>query len=173
MVIFESLIAARSFNTKPEMEVLTGLARMTGPILFVYFGFKLGDMVIRGTYVYLEAINSTSIMFMVEVVFGIIIPLRMFFSEKIIHSRLGLFMASSLVIFGVFINRINNFLVAYNPPYAVKSYFPSLGEISLTVGFISILILLYRASVIIFPVISLPAKSLIQKSKYEIKGGAK
>ena len=173
MVIFESLLAARSFKIIPEMEVLTGLARMVGPILFVYFGFKLGDMVIRGTFVYLEVINSTSIMFMIEVVFGILIPLRMFFSEKVIHSKLGLFIASSLVILGIFLNRINNFLVAYNPPYAVKSYFPSIGEISVTVGFIAILVLLYRIAVIIFPVISLPSKDLLPKSKYEIKGESK
>jgi len=173
MVIFESILAARSFKIKPEMEVLTGLARMVGPILFVYFGFKLGDMVIRGTFVYLEVINSASIMFMIEVVFGILIPIRMFFSEKVIHSKLGLFTASSLVILGIFLNRINNFLVAYNPPYAVKSYFPSIGEISVTVGFIAILVLLYRIAVIIFPVISLPSRELLPKSKYEIRGESK
>lgn len=170
MVIFESLVASHSFKIEPEMEVLTGLARIMGPLLFVYFGFKLGDMVIRGTYVYLEVINTASIMFMIEIFLGILIPLRMFFSEKVINSKLGLFVASSLVILGIFLNRINNFLVAYNPPYAVKSYFPSVGEISITVGFIALLVLLYRAAVIIFPVISLPAKDLIPKSKYEIKG---
>ncbi len=173
MVIFESLIAAHSFKIKPEMEVLTSLARIAGPLLFVYFGFKLGDMVIRGTFVYLEVVNTASVMFMIEIVFGILIPLRMFFSEKVINSKLGLFIASSLVILGIFLNRINNFLVAYNPPYAVKSYFPSIGEISVTVGFIALLVLLYRAAVLIFPVISLPEKSLLPKNKFEIRGGSK
>jgi Ni/Fe-hydrogenase subunit HybB-like protein len=171
MVIFESLIAARSFKLKPELNLLSSLARIIGPLLFIYFAFKIGDMVIRGTYVYLTEINTVSVMFTIELVFGVIIPLRMFFSDKVIKTKWGLFTASSLVIFGVFLNRINTFLVSYDPPYAVKSYFPSIGEISVTVGMIALLILLYRAAVLIFPVISLPDKKLVPKSKYEIRGG--
>ena len=171
MVIFESLIASRSFKQKPELHLLSSLARIIGPLLFIYFSFKIGDMVIRGTYIYLTEVNSVSIMFAIEVVFGIIIPLRMFFSDKVIKTKWGLFTASSLVIFGVVVNRINTFLVSYNPPYATKSYFPSIGEISLTVGMIALLVLLYRAAALIFPVISLPDKGLVPKSKYEIRGG--
>lgn len=171
MVIFESLIASRSFKLKPELNLLSSLAKIIGPLLFIYFAFKIGDMVIRGTYVYLSVVNTASVMFTIELVVGVIIPLRMFFSEKVIKTRWGLFIASSLVIFGVVINRINTFLVSYNPPYAVKSYFPSVGEISVTVGMIALLILLYRAAVLVFPVISKPDKKLVPKSKYEIRGG--
>jgi len=171
MVIFESLIASRSFKQKPELNLLSSLAKIIGPLLFIYFAFKIGDMVIRGTYVYLSVVNTASVMFTIELVVGVIIPLRMFFSEKVIKTRWGLFIASSLVIFGVVINRINTFLVSYNPPYAVKSYFPSVGEISVTVGMIALLILLYRAAVLVFPVISKPDKKLVPKSKYEIRGG--
>ncbi|VAX15051.1 Putative hydrogenase cytochrome b subunit [hydrothermal vent metagenome] len=171
MVIFESLIASRSFKLKPEINLLSSLAKIIGPLLFIYFAFKIGDMVIRGTYVYLAVVNTASVMFTIELVVGVIIPLRMFFSEKVIKTRWGLFIASSLVIVGVVINRINTFLVSYNPPYAVKSYFPSVGEISVTVGMIALLILLYRAAVLIFPVISKPDKRLVPKSKYEIRGG--
>lgn len=171
MVIFESLIASRSFKQKPELSLLSSLARIIGPLLFIYFAFKIGDMVIRGTYVYLAEVNTVSIMFAIELVIGVIIPLRMFFSDKVIKTKWGLFTASSLVIFGVFINRINTFLVSYDPPYATTSYFPSIGEISVTVGMIALLVLLYRAAVLIFPVISLPDKGLVPKSKYEIRGG--
>jgi Ni/Fe-hydrogenase subunit HybB-like protein len=110
---------------------------------------------------------------MLEVVLGVIIPLRMFFSEKVLNSRLLLFIAASLVVFGVFLNRINNFLVAYTPPYALNKYFPSIGEISVTIGFIAILVLLYRVIVMFFPVISIPDKKLMPKTKYAIRGEEK
>ncbi len=171
MIIFESLIAARSLGLKPEMKVLSGLGRMMGPMLGIYFAFKLGDMLIRGTFVYLTEVNTQSIMFVIEVVVGVIIPMRMFFSEKVLNSRLWLFVASALTVLGVFLNRINNFLVAYSPPYAFKSYFPSVGEISVTVGFIALLVLLYRVIVMNFPVISLPDKKKLPMVKYAIKGG--
>jgi Ni/Fe-hydrogenase subunit HybB-like protein len=173
MIIFESLIASRSLGLKPEMKVLSNLGRMVGPLLVIYLAIKIIDMAIRGTYVYLTEINTASVMFMLEVVLGVIIPLRMFFSEKVLNSRLLLFIAAGLVVFGVFLNRINNFLVAYTPPYALNKYFPSIGEISVTIGFIAILVLLYRVIVMFFPVISIPDKKLMPKTKYAIRGEEK
>ncbi len=170
MVIFESLIASRSLKLKPEMHILSRLGSMIAPILGIYLAFKIGDMFIRETFVYLTEFNTASIMFTIEVLFGVVIPLRMFLSPKVLKSPPLLFTASALVVLGVLLNRINNFIVAYNPPYATGSYFPSFGEISVTIGFAAILMLAYRFIVINFPVISLPGKYPAQQSKYTIRG---
>ena len=170
MVIMESLSASKSFGLKPEKDVLTSLSRFVGPILGVYLAAKIGDMFIRETFVYLTELNLASIMFTVEIVFGIIIPLRMFLSSSVRQSTTGLYIASLLVILGVVLNRFNNFVIAYNPPYTETSYFPSIGEISVTLGFVALEILMYRTFVMIFPIISLPVKSALRKTKYAIKG---
>ncbi|MAT57651.1 MAG: Ni/Fe-hydrogenase cytochrome b subunit [Ignavibacteriae bacterium] len=169
MVIFESIISSKSFGLKPETDVLSGLGRMVGPLLLIYLAAKLIDIVVRQTYVYLMEVNTESIMFTIELLLGVVIPLRMFFSRKISSTPAGLFIASGLVIFGVLLNRINNFIVAYTPPYAEASYFPSIGEISVTLGFIALEILLFRAFVMIFPIISVPQK-VAPKTKYAIRG---
>jgi Ni/Fe-hydrogenase subunit HybB-like protein len=109
-------------------------------------------------------------MFFIELLIGVIIPMRIFFSQKALRSPGWLFAGSILVVLGVVINRINAFLIAYTPSYAMGSYFPSIGEISVTVGLIAIEVLLYRIIVKIFPVISIPDKSLLPKTKYAIKG---
>jgi Ni/Fe-hydrogenase subunit HybB-like protein len=170
MVIFESMIASKSFGLKPEMEVLTPLGYTVAPILGIYLAFKIGDMFIRETFVYLTVLNTASIMFTIEVVVGVIIPLRMFLSKKVLRTPSLLFTASALVIFGVLLNRINNFVVAYKPPYSYGAYFPSVGEISVTVGFAALLILIYRIIVMNFPVISQQDKKYVIKTKYTIKG---
>ncbi len=170
MVIFESLLASRSLKLKPEMHILSRLGSMIAPLLGIYLAFKVGDMVIRKTFIYLTEFNTASIMFTIEILFGVIIPLRMFLSPKVLKSRPLLFTASALVVFGVLLNRINNFVVAYNPPYSTHSYFPSFGEISVTLGFASMLILAYRFVVLNFPVISLPVKQTAQPTKYTIRG---
>lgn len=172
MVIFESIITSRSFGLKPETHILSNLGSMVAPLLGIYLAFKIGDMVIRGTFVYLTTITSASVMFTVELLFGVIIPLRMFMSRQVSKSTLGLLIASFLVIFGVFLNRLNNFLVAYTPPYEVHPYFPSIGEISVTVGFIAFEILLFRIAVMIFPIVSVPEMST-QRTKYSVRGGAR
>ena len=174
MVIFESLIASRSLGLKIEKEVLSKLSNYVAPILGVYLAFKIGDMVIRETFVYLTEFSVQSVLFIIEVVIGVIVPLRMFLSRAVRNSMPGLFIASSLVIFGVVMNRINNFITAYTPAYSLgKTYFPSIGEISVTVGFVALLVLLYRAFVMIFPVISTPSKEVASKSKYAIRGAFK
>lgn len=172
MVIFESLLASRSFRLKPEMDILVRLGNVMPPLLGIYLAFKIGDMVIRESFVYLNSFSIESVAFILEIMIGFVIPLRMFLSRKLTKSPYGLFIASSLVILGIIINRINSFLVAYNPPFAEKTYYPSVGEISVTIGLIAIEILLYRAFVKIFPIISLPNVSTV-KAKYTIKGMVK
>ncbi len=169
MVIFESVITSKSFGLKPETNILSGLGRMVAPLLFIYLSFKIGDMVIRKTFVYLTEFNTASVMFVIEIVLGIVLPLRLFMSPSIRRSPLGLSIAAFLVIFGVFLNRMNNFIVAYTPPYQFTSYFPSIGEISVTAGFIALEVLLFRAFVMIFPIVSIPQPGT-SKTKFSVRG---
>jgi Ni/Fe-hydrogenase subunit HybB-like protein len=159
MVIFESLLASRSFRLKPEISVLSKLANMIPVFLIIYLAFKIGDMFIRGTFVYLKEVNIQSVMFILEVFIGFILPIPLFLSKKVQQSSGLLFLAASLVVFGVILNRVNNFIIAYKPPYADYSYIPSIGEFSVSIGFAAILVLIYRAFVMIFPVISIEPKS--------------
>ena len=170
MVIFESLLASRSLGLKPEMHVLSRLGRFIVPTLGIYLAFKIGDMVIRETHVYLMEFTTESVMFALEIVLGVIIPLRMALSRAVLNSPLGLFVMSSFVILGVLLNRINNFIVAYTPPYATHTYYPSFGELSVTIGCAAILVLLYRLFVLNFPIISLPDKRTARRAKYSIQG---
>jgi Ni/Fe-hydrogenase subunit HybB-like protein len=64
-----------------------------------------------------------------------------------------------LVVMGVALNRVNVFLVAYQPPYETAPYFPSTGEFVVTIGLISALILVYRMIVTYLPVIAEPEKA--------------
>lgn len=170
MVIFESMLAARSFGLKLEMDILSKLGTMTAPLLGIYLAFKIGDMFIRGTFVHLGALNTASVMFILEVLLGVVIPLRIFLSRQAVKSPALLFIAASLTVLGVALNRVNSFLVAYAPPYSFGPYFPSVGEISVTVGFICLLVLAYRALVMIFPVISQPDKALSSRTRYTVRG---
>ncbi|HMQ99096.1 MAG TPA: hypothetical protein PKE39_08735, partial [Ignavibacteria bacterium] len=75
-------------------------------------------------------------------------------SGKRPHTQGYLLLASSLVIAGILLNRFNNFITAYRPFYDTVTYVPSVGEVSVTIGCIALLILIYRLIVIYFPVIS-------------------
>lgn len=152
MVIFESLIAAKTFKHKPEIHVLSALARYVPYFIGLYLILKLGDWLIRYPISSLT-LNVESVSFLVEIGFGVILPLILFLNPKVRQSVTGLFTASSLVIFGIVLNRINVFLVGYNPPFAESSYFPSIGELAITAGLIAAIVFFYRAAATLFPVL--------------------
>jgi len=153
MIIFESLIASRSFKLKPEMKILSNLGSMTVPLLGAYLAFKFGDMFIRETFIYIARFDYTAWMFIAETGL-LLVAFLMLLSKKSSQTPGSLFTASSLVIAGVLLNRFNNFITAYKPFYDTVTYYPSFGEISVTIGCIALLVLIYRFVVIYFPVIS-------------------
>jgi Ni/Fe-hydrogenase subunit HybB-like protein len=160
MVIFESMIAAKVFGRRLEMEVLAPLSRIVPVLLLVYLAFKAVDVIIRGAAGRLLDGGVAPPMFLVEVVAGVLVPLLMLLSERVRRRPALLFTAAALVVLGVALNRINVFLVAFTPLYATKRYVPSVGEIAVTVALISGLLLLYRVLVSVLPI--LPAEGVSQ-----------
>ena len=154
MVVFETAIATGSLKLEDEMEVLTPLTRFTIFLLGAYLALKLFDMESRKTYVYLLEGTVQSKAFIVEMLVGVIIPLLMLMSPHVRRSRRALFIACTLIVFGVALNRVNVFLVGFQPPFAEKVYFPAVGELAVTAALISGLIFFYRVGVTYLPVIS-------------------
>jgi Ni/Fe-hydrogenase subunit HybB-like protein len=153
MVIFESIIASRSFGRKPEMHVLSPLGRIIPVILFIYLAFKLGDMTLRGTWGYLGNGSAESLLFLAEVGLGVLLPILLLLNDRWRRSPSMLFIASTLVIVGVVLNRINVFITAYTPVYKQEQYFPSIGEVAVTVGLAAGLMFIYRVMVTVFPIL--------------------
>ena len=164
MVIVESISASRSFKLKPEKSVLRSLAGYTPILLAVYLGVKIVDLTLRGAWPYLFDGSGRSFMFMIEIAGGVIAPMVMLLMPRVRNSINGLFTAAMMVVRGVVLNRINVFLVAYQPLYPTKTYFPSFMEIGVTVGLASVLILAYRWFVMTFPVITGEAETIVKSA---------
>jgi len=160
MVVFETTLATTSLKLDSELSVLSPLTRITIFLLGVYLALKIGDMVIRGTYVYLLDGTAQTNSFLVEMIFGVIVPWVMLLSPAVRHSRRGLFIAATLIVGGVLLNRINVFVVGYRPPVSENYYFPSVTEILITVGFIAGLMFLYRFFVTYLPVLNRPGQEV-------------
>ncbi len=155
MVIFESILASWLFKRKPEMHLLSSLSRLILIFLGVYGAAKISDMMIRGSYVHLLSGGTVRYAFMAEIGLGVALPFALLLFDRVRRSPRWLFTACSLVIGGVALNRVNVFLVAYNPPYAAHRYFPSASEMMITVSLIAALVFVYRVVVTIFPVLPL------------------
>jgi Ni/Fe-hydrogenase subunit HybB-like protein len=156
MVIFESMYASWSFKVKPEMDILTPLSKYTVFFTGLYLAVKVSDMLIRKSYVLLAEGSLQSYSFIIEMLFGVVVPFVILLSARRRSNPRWLFFAALLIVLGVVLNRVNVFLIAYQPPYVTVHYFPSIFEFAVTVGLIATLMLIYRAIVTFFPVISHP-----------------
>jgi len=160
MVVFETTLATSALKLDGEMKVLGPLTRFTIYLLGLYMALKIGDMVVRGTYVYLLDGTARTNAFLVEMVLGVVVPWLMLLSDKVRRSRRALFIASALIVGGVLLNRVNVFVVSYRPPVSEASYVPAIGEILITAGLIATLMLMYRFLVTHLPVLSAPAREV-------------
>jgi len=158
VVIFACICGAWGLRLKPEMQVLGSLAKYVPFFLGIYLAFKIGDMFIRRSYVYLGEGSVQSTMFLVEMVVGLAIPLVMTLFQRVRNSPHLLCATTFLVMFGLIVNRTNVYLIGYRPARAVDVYFPSLSEWGFTIGLVAALIICWRLTVICFPVISRPSK---------------
>jgi Ni/Fe-hydrogenase subunit HybB-like protein len=152
MVIFEQLYAAWAFGRKPPMELLSSLGKLAAVFLGIYCFAKLSDFAIRGAYVHFFPLSLASVMLVIEVAAGVFLPLGMLVSKRVRTSPGLLFTACSLIIFGIIMNRINVFLVAYRPPFMKHAYIPSVAEVLVSLGLTAGMILAYRVIVLVFPV---------------------
>ena len=153
MVILESIYANISFGRNPEMELLTPMARIIPWFIGAYGAVKIGDLIVRHNQLNLLEHPAATISLVIEILLGIVAPFMLFLNKAVRRSMGWLFFTVSLIIFGVVLNRINVFLVGYNPPYSTKAYFPSIGEIAMTIAIVSSILFCYRIFVTFFPVL--------------------
>jgi Ni/Fe-hydrogenase subunit HybB-like protein len=106
MVIAESLYASWSLGLHPEMDMLRRLARPATILLGIYFAMKLGDLVIRESYLQLFTPWTKGVVFLVELGVGVMVPLFLFATtnERTSPRRLGL--AALLTVLGVMPNSL-------------------------------------------------------------------
>jgi Ni/Fe-hydrogenase subunit HybB-like protein len=122
-------------------------------LLGVYVALRIGDMLYRGSYVFLFEGSAASVVIWIEFGLLTVVPFFMFMSRDIRRSPGGLFITATMYIAGVLLNRCAVFFIAYRPPYAEKAYVPAIGEFALTIGLVASIAFAYRVVVTLFPVL--------------------
>ncbi|UCF32536.1 MAG: Ni/Fe-hydrogenase cytochrome b subunit [Phycisphaerales bacterium] len=155
-VIFMAIYGAWALRLQPRMHVIGPLARYIPILLGFYLAFKLGDMLIRRSYVHLAELSLQNASFLIEIGLGLVAPILMTLSRRVRRSPQWLCVATALTMFGVVLNRANVYWIGYRPLYTDTMYFPSLAEWGVTVGAVAGMLFCWRAIVTYLPVVSLP-----------------
>lgn len=143
MVIFEATISSKVFGHQLDIDIFSGLAKILRYPLALYLVLKVGDIFFAGwstdRFIELKALGNeypANAWWFAEMIIGVVLPLILFSIPAIQKSRKGLFFSALLVILGLILNRFNVTLMnlMIRPGY---TYFPSFGEIAISVGLLS------------------------------------
>jgi Ni/Fe-hydrogenase subunit HybB-like protein len=140
VVILESLISARVYKRKPEMDILPDFSKGLGIALLVYFAMKVTDLYARGASVWTW--DKAHFFFYLELFGTVALPALLLTFREVRNSETGLFWAAGLAAFGVVLNRFNVSLTSYGG-YRQFSYFPSFIEIIITVALVALGIVIF------------------------------
>ena len=146
MVIFESNLSARAYGREIEMPLLASLGKAMAAVLAVYGILRFRDLWVRGTLVYLRQASTETVLFVLEIVVGLALPLFLLLFRRVREDREGLFAIAVLVITGFLLNRLNVSITGLE--YSAHAhYFPKWTEVAATLSIVGMGFLCFSLAV--------------------------
>jgi len=149
-VILESIISALGFKKEMELDLLSGIARYIPPLLGIYLVLRFTDLIMRGGLTSLGA-DIKGLMFVIENI-SYVVPLVILSSSKNRLDARKLFISAVFLILAGGLYRFNVYLIGFDPGAGWR-YFPSVQELIVTLGIISIEVMAYIVLVKRLPVL--------------------
>src|SRR5208283_5328787 len=146
MVIFESNLSSRALGREIEMPLLEVLGRAMAVVLAIYGLLKFQDLWGRGALVHLREPSTETVLFLLEMTLGVLIPLPLLLFRKVREDRDGLFGVAVLVITGFLLNRLNVSITGMEASSGVH-YFPRWTEVAVTLSIVGVGFLLFSLAV--------------------------
>jgi Ni/Fe-hydrogenase subunit HybB-like protein len=154
MVIVESTWSFFGLKHKLEVRLLGKIAKIIPFVLGLYGVMRIVDLVISGDSVYLFTGDKFSILFWVEMLVFVILPVILFSLPGVRKKPMQMFSVALMVVFGLLLNRFNVSLVAFS----AGAYAPTWLEIFVTIGMIAIGAFVFRIASHYLPVFSHPVE---------------
>ncbi len=149
VTVFESVLSSMAFKRPFETPMLGRISVGMAWLIVVYLVVRFADLLFRGAPVFTSGFQS--VMFILETLL-FLVPVLLLVSPGLRQDLRFLFLAAISMLLAGSLYRFNAFLIGYNPG-ANWSYFPSPGEIFITLGIIAIELMAYLYFVKRFPVL--------------------
>jgi Ni/Fe-hydrogenase subunit HybB-like protein len=136
MVTLESFVSAWLFGHTVRKDLVAGLGKVASLVLFLYAGLRIGDLAWRGQLGAAADGSFLGALFLLELAIGAVIPAVLLGVPQVRKSSRGLVAAAILTVLGTIGYRFNLCIVAFERP-DVMSYFPTLVELSVSLGIVA------------------------------------
>jgi Ni/Fe-hydrogenase subunit HybB-like protein len=132
VAILLALISWRALRMPAPMPLLSNLAKAAAVVMGIYLALKIGDLLLAGDMGLVLGSGAFSVLYLVEIVVGVIAPLAIFASRARETTR-GLLAGTICALTGLAINRSTNAWFALRAASGA-TYLPSWIEIGITVA---------------------------------------
>jgi Ni/Fe-hydrogenase subunit HybB-like protein len=153
IVPFESILASMGLRRPLETDLLAKLTKVMLVVTGFYLVLRFGDLLWRGALGLAFVGDLDSYMFWFENLL-FVIPILLLAKPANRNSPRLIFLSAISLLLAGSVYRINTYLVGYHPVAGgTWHYFPSVGEIMVTVGIFSLEVMLYLIVVKTLPVL--------------------
>lgn len=135
MVIFESNLSARAFHREIEMPLLSELGKGLLVVLAIYGLMRFQDLASRGALRLLREPSTETLLLILEISIGTIVPIILLAYRPMRENREGLFATAVMVITGFLLNRLNVSVTGLEASSGAH-YFPKWTEVSVTLSLV-------------------------------------
>ncbi len=138
----EALFSSWYFGHRLRTDLLSGLGKAASVVLFLYAGLRLGDLALRGTLSHAWDGSWQAFVFLFEICLAVLLPATLLSFRRIRTNAGGLGFCSAMTLLGMIGYRFNLCVVAFARPEGM-SYFPTWMEISVTLGIVAVMVLVF------------------------------
>jgi len=147
MAVFESYQSARAYGFPFELGILSRVTKIIPWVLGIYLALRLGEFFIAGKYVYLLQGGLPAILWVIEIIGGVLIPILYFSDARVRNDPNGIVWGGYFAIGGLILNRINTALIFMDGSF----YFPTWQELAVTFGLTALGVIAFDAAVRFLP----------------------
>ncbi len=162
MTIFESSLSSRYFHRGLEIHLLEKLGMIIPFVLGIYLIVRFVQLTVANDLQYMFNSGLMSVLFWTEIVVGVIVPMILFSIKRLCQNANALLTGSIILLLGMILNRFNVSWFAvkhpdpitYIPTFMANNvlYFPSLPEVSISLGIFSAGIIAFGLAIKYLPI---------------------
>lgn len=150
-VIFESALADEVFDRPRETKILASMSGIMVVVLFFFLGVRVVDLALRDRLGLVARLDFYSWMFLLEMALFLAPALLLLSRKRRNNPGIELISAILMMVAGT-LYRFDTFLVGFRPGPG-WSYFPTIPEMAVTIGFVAFEVLAYLFIVKKFPIL--------------------
>lgn len=159
MTVFESYHSARTYGFPFELKLFSSLVKIIPYVLGLYLALRVGELFITGKYMHLLEGGAPAVMWFVEIIGGVIIPLLFFADRKTREDADGIVWAAFFTMGGLILNRVNSAMIFMDGAF----YMPSWSELAVTFGLTAFGVILFDAAVRFLPLFPEPKPETVKQ----------